>query len=328
MDEMKIDYGVTRAVENIIGESDKRSDLISRKLKFGISYLDDSCSGIFPNDVIVISASTGVGKTEAATQIATFNAMEGKSVLFFALEAEALEIERRIKYKIVYDLWHKDNSRQQMKITYADWYEKKINLTKYEGEAERIFIEKYQGLKMRYRETDFTIDDFQKALMSEKDEVDLVIIDHLNYFDYEDANENKAITDIVKKIRDMALISSKPIILLAHMRKKERRSLSIMPDLEDIYGSSNVIKIATKVIILAPYYGDVEVSSIKKPNQFKTLFRVAKNRMNGSATRFIGLTSFDIESNTYDPVYAVKQYKPYMESLEDIDGPGPSWVNG
>ena len=70
------------------------------RLTFGIDFLNDVTGGIFKNDVIVISAHTGIGKTDLSTIIAQHNALEGRNVYYFALEAFQYEIELRIAFKI------------------------------------------------------------------------------------------------------------------------------------------------------------------------------------------------------------------------------------
>ncbi len=69
-------------------------------IPFGVQYLDRALSGIFPNDLIIVGAATGAGKSELATTIAIHNAELGNRVAFFALEAHHGEIELRTKFKL------------------------------------------------------------------------------------------------------------------------------------------------------------------------------------------------------------------------------------
>jgi replicative DNA helicase len=57
---------------------------------FGVTYLDAALKGICPNDLILIGATSGAGKTELCAQIARINAKLGKRVNYIALEAEPL----------------------------------------------------------------------------------------------------------------------------------------------------------------------------------------------------------------------------------------------
>lgn len=270
--------------------------------KFGIAYLDECLSGIYANDLIVVGASSGLGKTEIAVHFAITNVLLGKRVHFFALEAEAQEIERRIKYKLIADIFYNVIRRYSNKsIDYADWYSGKIDedVAPYEAEVDEMLRETYPTLTTIYRNHgDYTIQDFEKQLLAIQDETDLIIIDHLHYFDSDEQNENKAVKEIVKKIRDLALQLGKAIVLISHVRKKDRRWKQLVPSLEDFHGSSDIGKIATKAITLAPCR-----SGASDKTKFPTFISVVKNRTGSSRTRCLALTTFDVTKNKYSEEY-------------------------
>ncbi len=56
----------------------------------------------------MLGAKTGIGKTALATITALHNCQQGKRVHYFALEAEEREIERRMKFQIIADLYDQD----------------------------------------------------------------------------------------------------------------------------------------------------------------------------------------------------------------------------
>lgn len=323
-----IDFGfrITKATDNFLKEMDIRRSIISKCLSFGVNYLDRATGGIYPNDIVTIGARSGVGKSEFATHIAIHNVLNGKRVHFFALEAEECEVERRIKYKLLADKYFTDGSiyQRDAKLSYASWYAGLHDATfeKYEKEVAEEFEKKFSNLHTIYRTNSFGIKEFEQALLSIQHETDLVIVDHLNYFDFDDDNENKALTDIVKRIRDLALLSCKPIVLVTHVRKKDRKDQSILPDIEDIHGTSNVSKIATKIIMLGP---GKETSQKFK---YSTYFRVAKNRINGSVSRYVARSDFDIRSNSYDQEFQIGHYSPYQEEFQPFtcEAEAPEWI--
>ena len=283
---------------------------------FGVRYLDVAIGGIFKNDLIIIGAPPGTGKTELVTHIASQSAQDGCRVVLFALEAENCEIESRIKFKIAKNLYYDDNSLSKKKmsnISYRRWYMNLLpfDFEKYEEKAEIIFKEKLKNLTTFYREENFNVNDFQKILLAVKENFDLVIIDHLNYFDTEGKNENREVSDIVKKIRDLALLTGLPIILVAHLKKPDKRFRSIVPELDDFHGTSDIGKVATKAIIIAPDY------SVLNPMKLGTFFRIAKFRVDGSPTRYIARCDFNIETNSYEHHFDLghlsedgKEFKP------------------
>lgn len=272
---------------------------------FGISFLDEATGGIKTTDLILLGAGSGAGKTELATHIAYTNAKNGKRVAYFALEAEEFEIERRLKYKAIANFYFHGlyKTLKVENLNYQDWCDNKFpQLEKYEDEIWRCTLgDVINNIATKYRTRgDYTVDDFEKDLMEVQSRMDLIIVDHLHYFDFDDVNENRAVKQIVKKIRDLSLISKKPIVLIAHVRKRDKKDTSLMPDLEDFHGTSDIGKIATKAIMIAPNKSFLPSLTRTK---WSTLFRVVKNRRAGDRKGPIAACLFDITKNAYDQEY-------------------------
>ena len=289
-----------------------------RCLTFGVPFLDECLGGIYSNDLILYGAKTGIGKTQLATITAMANASSGKRVHFFALEAEANEIERRIKYQILAEAFFKCLKKDfpNVHLNYMDWYYGKLEQTlgKVEDEIDTIMKDLYPNLWTFYRTTgDYTIQDFEKHVLAIQDQTDLLILDHLHYFDFDDENENRAMKSTVKKIRDLALLIGKPVILIAHMRKSDRRLKQIIPGVDEFHGSSDITKIATKIITLAPCTQE-QNQGHKSP----TYMRIAKCRVDGSRTKYIGLMGFSANSNKYEGNYYLGTLVSTEEEFEGI----------
>ena len=318
-----------------IEERSKRERELRRErgeslLKFHVRYLDLALEGIAKKDLILIGAPTGAGKTELVTHIGGYNAFKGHRVLFFPLEAEDCEIESRIKFKIAVQKYFEDKNPQKTiirDISYRNWYHNKLgeSFQQYEEQAEEKFTQAFSKFNTVYRKNEFKIDHLQRYLLSLKDKTDLVIIDHLNYFDFDNENENKAVTDIVKRIRDLALLSGLPIILVAHLKKVDRRSKSLIPEIDDFFGTSNIPKIATKAILLSPDNGTPD-----DPKRFGTFFRVAKYRVDGSTTRYVSKCTFNIESNKYEDQFLLGYLTDDGRRFEPISDRTkfPTWALG
>lgn len=237
---------------------------------------------------------------------------------FFALEAEPNEIESRIKYQILADSFFRSLRKDfpHIHLNYLDWYYGKFeaDLGKVEDEIDILMKDLYPNLWTYYRPGDFTIHEFERQFLAIQDNTDLVVIDHLHYFDFEDdQNENRAMKATVKKIRDLAILVGKPVILVAHMRKSDRRLKQVVPDLDDFHGSSDIAKIATKAVILAP--GPRELS---QGNVWPTYMRVAKCRIDGARTKFIGLSGFNANTNKYNKHYYLGRLSPGEDQFEGI----------
>jgi DnaB-like helicase C terminal domain len=304
--------------DRVTDERIQRISQSSECLSFGVKFLDECLGGIYSNDLIIYGAKTGIGKTQLATITAMANASAGKRVHFFALEAEANEIERRIKYQILAEAFFKHLKKDfpTVHLNYMDWYYGKLDqsLGKVEPEIDAMMKDLYPNLWTFYRTGDFTVQDFEKQILAIQDQTDLVIVDHLHYFDFEDDNENRAMKATVKKIRDLALLIGKPVILIAHMRKSDRRAKQVVPGADEFHGSSDITKIATKVVTLAPC-----LESEGRGNRWPTYIRAVKCRVDGARTKYVGLTSFNADTNTYERKYYLGKLNPSEEAYQAVE---------
>lgn len=332
MEQVKLDiHGLAKfrsVSDSMAPEKEYRNKNAKDILKFGIKFLDEALHGIAKNDLILLGAKTGAGKTELAVHIAQTNAAAGKRVVYFALEAEDQEIERRLLFKSLAKFYFKDLFKMfDLKINYQDWVYGLLDekLSEYEPELSMLIAEKLKTLKTFYRSFgDYGVEDFEKHFLSLKHETDLFILDHLHYLDYDDSDGNAAMKKIIKTCRDLALISGVPVIVIAHLRKSDRKSKIIIPDIEDFHGSSDIGKIATKAIMLAPAY-DFNRGNNK---QFSTYINICKNRIDGSRARYCAVASFDIQKNCYDDEYILGQVKNFGETFEKISSTTdmPHWA--
>lgn len=285
-------------------------------LQFGIPFLDDCFRGIFPDDLIVLGASTGLGKTQIATLIAKHNALNGKRVLFFALEASPHEIIRRIKYNLICEKFYSKPYRPSIKLNFIDWYSGKFDeyIDPIEKEIEPE-IKKLDNLSTYYKGIgDFTHESFHKIFAENAAMNDLIIVDHLHYFDILEANENQGIKQIVKTIRDCAIDRGKPVILLSHIRKLDRKYRPLVPAIEDFHGSSDISKIATKAFTLAPAM-DSSINSTKR----KSFIRTLKCRMDGSRTGVTAEVTFDIKTQDYERDYKLGKLNEAESEFIEVD---------
>ncbi len=298
-----------------------------KTLTLGVRVLDIATGGLLPNDVTVVAARSGQGKTEYATSIALANALNGSRVFFYALEAERGEIAKRIMYRLYSQLYFEDGIRPTLPLPmrYINFYKnlltKELNL--YRERVDALIEKTLQNISIFYRKTDFTLDTFKSTLQANQDRADLFIVDHLSYFDVDEDKANKEYSEIVKTVRDLALLSSKPIVLVSHVRKRDRRDQSFLPDVEDIFGTSNIYKIATKVILLAPDWSAGELQGA-----IKTFFHVGKCRHDGSVAGYIARVEFDRNINAYKNGYELGKYCRDIKDFAPIDNPNelPNWA--
>lgn len=305
-------------------EVDERENRRDRLLTFGIDYLDDATAGILRNDLILIGAGSGAGKTQVCCNIARANIEVGKKVHFIALEAEHAEIERRIKFQIFAKKFSEDPDRPHVQISFQNWmlgdYVK--SCAKYEAAAAQEFAENYTTLYTFYKQDKFDVYDLTAKVLECADETDLIICDHVHVFDYDDDNENRAIKEIAKTARMLTLENGIPIILVSHLRKRDKSQADLVPGIDEFHGSSDLYKIATKAITLAP-------GRWSPDGRYETLFRVVKNRFEGSVTRNIASCNYLIKEGRYEKGYKLGDANTKRDTgFKELDlHVYPSWAS-
>lgn len=287
----------------------------------GIKVVDDVFGGILRNDIVLLGAKTGVGKTGMASQIAMHNASIGKRVFMFALEAEEYEIQMRILYEIAVSRAKAHYPKK--KYNFKHWRVGKYpELDHYYGEALES-VDNFKNLNIYYREKDFGIEEFVRITMSIKEQADLIIVDHIHYFDLDGTNENRALSDTIKKMRDIALLTGVPIIVLAHLRKGANVNYKLVPDLDDFMGSSDLTKVCTKGLIISP-------GSAENDQYARTLLYFPKFRGFSQPSRYLFACNYDIYANKYQDQYLIYNFKYNNISLKlhenIVDPEDLSWL--
>lgn len=313
------------ATESSLDEIKDRKKARENLLKFGVSFIDDALMGVAPADLVLIGAPSGIGKTELCCLIAKTNVEAGRRVHFIPLESDKFEIERRLKYKIIADKFFKMKDRPQLaqKLTFDAWRMGDFikELRQIEIEAIEEFDEKYKNLFLYRKTKDFTVIDLIEQVVGNAGESDLFLIDHAHYFDFDDDNENRAMKDLAKTVRQLAIDENKAIVLVAHLRKRDRHNQELVPGLDEFHGSSDLTKIATRVVTIAP-------GELTEKGGYETFFRVPKNRLNGGSKMFIGRMVFNPQLGRYEDGYRLGRAGLTRDiGFEDIlESSVPDWA--
>lgn len=294
--------GFAPSPARLVDEQYERVDRGRRKLRYLISFLDDYLMGIAPHDLILLGAPSGQGKTDLALGIATSNAQQGKRVHYFALEAEPRELERRIKYALITREMYRTGHPDRDRMSYTGWIFGELEgiCGSFNAYADQQILEKLATLQTFYRGAQFTAETLQRRVQEVHERSSLIIVDHLHYIDSDDENENRALGDAVKAIRDISLRIGVPIILVAHLRKRDQRAKQVVADLDDFHGSSNITKIATQVIAIE------RASNIEAEKwwQSPTFMSIPKDRRGGRCP-YVALAMFDRRTRSYSNSYAL-----------------------
>jgi len=296
----------------------------SQVLPIAFPFLKDFMLGIMRTELLLVGAKTGAGKTAFLTELAIQWSAMGKRVAFIALEAEPEEIEQRILYKILSKCFLEDPQRDC--TVYLDFRRWRFGMLEkafapYMQKAEEIFQKKTENLYTHYmQKSQFTIIDLVDLMDEIQKSADVCIVDHLHYFDLlGSTNDMTGMKQLMKRIREINLNSGVPFVMAAHLRKDLQ---CIMPGVEDFMGSSDIPKIATSAILLAP-----------KPDSYDpergtvtTLFSVPKLR-GGGASRVLAEIDYSIPHQMYLPLYTLSTLAPKGDKLYAIEKDNwPRWA--
>lgn len=295
---------------------------------FGISVLDDALIGILPNDFIIIGGDSGSGKSETGLDIAVHNALNGKNVALFFLEGGSEEAINRIRWKLIQKKYY-DNKCTGIDMDYRKWRMGKLKSPLMRELSFQCFNEFKEKIKDRLHiysfEEGFTIQMLmnslgyfnkqkeEKYLMEYYVDIDLIIIDHLQYFTLTNPqNELVEMTEILKKVNGITMHHKIPIVMISHLRKKDRdRGI---PNQEDFYGTSNAPKMSSVTISMAPHF----ISDQYDKGIYPTFFRFAKSRT-GLRQSYAALCKFNSFKGKYEKDYMIHKLigdKPENDPME------------
>ena len=319
-------------------ESARRRKIDPNKIcRYGIKPLDDALIGIAPRELVIIGADSGVGKTEIGLQIAQYNANRGKRIALYHLEGGDEEAIARMKWKDISKEYYNGHGTEFLDMDYKKWRLNKIADPK--GLLKDLEVKVFETYKEKYEDNlmicpishSFGLRELLNSTRSflnfEGDEgkydLDLIIIDHLQYFSLtQSESEIKEITNILREVKNISNYGI-PVILISHLRKKMRdRGL---PNQEDFYGSSNIPKISDTSIIIAPHYGQDDAAIGRYP----TIFRIVKSRT-GVKPNYAIKVDFDLPTRNYAEDYQIYRINSKEGLAEEPLKPFelPKWAKG
>ena len=295
-------------------EAEYRHNIVFKDLcRYGIKPLDDAMRAIAPKELIVIAAAPGSGKTECALAISRYNALRGKRVVHYHLEGGRQDAVARMLWRDITDLYFREYKDEGIELDYRRWvlnenphplFLKMASMVygelKEKLQDKLFFYESKHGLtydkfceSLNHFAEGVVYDPEDDKMKPHKLNIDLIVVDHIHYFRFPDEQEEiRAMTKIMMTCQEIVEQHNIPIVVVAHLRKLPRQHG--IPDQMDIYGTSNIPKIANTCLILVP---DHERDNPTE-GLYPTFIRVAKSRQ-GLRQNVLINTTFDIKTRKY-----------------------------
>lgn len=286
---------------------------------FGIDYLDKKLKGILKGDLIVIGARSGAGKSTLSNIIAMTNAKLGVKVALFSLEnfPDDNFVE---KAYYIYKKEVKDYSLSLRDFASGDFDICFEALEKAEKGAEEC----YKGINIINRQINFDIEKLKNEFINQvkNENVDLIILDHLDYVDkYDDETDYTHINSLMKTIRALQDEYKVAVVAISHLRKMyNSKTTPIIPSMDEFIGSSNKVKEATCVIMFAPDDKTNFEMAKNDTGRRSTWCCVRKLRMGGIDNKAARLV-FNTKTGDYDKNYEIYSvdYSGYKTELIEGD---------
>jgi replicative DNA helicase len=261
--------------------------------QYPIKYLRDSLVCILPGQLIIIAADTGQGKSFLASWTALYNSQLGKRVHLFALEGDVFEVINRERFKRIYEKARKLDLDFLNQLDYTRYISGVFTeeLMFWDEEDENKLKKDYKNLNVYRNNEPLNADNIVEHIERIKDESDLVIIDHLHYFDFGSSNEHAELTEIMKRVKNLTRKYRIPVVLISHLRKKDKDRA--FPDIDDVHGTSNIGKQADVALIFSNVsLPENTLEDQIEKHKFMTGIKIAKCR-NGIPPYFVGVLEFD-----------------------------------
>jgi len=249
----------------------------------GLHDLDRLIGGLRKSNLIILGARPGAGKSSCAATIA-MNTSKEYNTLFFNLEMSSKEMKRKfiaiksgVPYKKITENTCDNTERGFISQAIKAISESKIVLSSPEKKPNIAQIEKVA------------------TKIKDKQGLDLIIIDYLNYIKADDKRLQMTY-QVEQKVQDLKMLAKQldvPIILLVQLSRefdKRNANTSSAPFLSDIKDSGSIEQEADSVVLLH------RESMYNNQNKGLAQFHVRKNRHGATGMRSL---AFDEETGKF-----------------------------
>ena len=291
---------VSNTIENIgkISTSDgvdgtsmlkKAMDLVQYKkdnpnIKSGVTtgfrYLDNIIGGFNPEELVIIGARTGMGKTTLALNLCVNAMKKGHKAMFVSLEMSTTALT----YKMASDMTEieykefDEGTLSDDQMTMVNEVTSSVFKNLFTSDSTGLTLEKVKSLARQRSKTEG---------------LDALYVDYLQIMNVSDSNVNKRaehekLGHISRELKNLAAELKIPVIALAQLSRGLEKSDNKRPMMSDLRGSGAIEQDANKILFIHrdSYYNDSSGDECE--------IIVAKNRSGGLGSvpvTFNGATS-------------------------------------
>ena len=216
--------GLEDFVEELERELNNASGM--RGLPTGIRDLDKFLKGLIDAGLYIIAGRPAMGKTVLAENIATYNAVNGKKVLFFSLEMSKKELRRRTVANLAnVPLDEIQSGRAMQNDAHALSIGQALNALKNSVYG----IDEKAGASMAYCRSKI-------SMFKRKYGLDLIVIDYLQLLTTNKKDRFEEVSFISRELKKIAKDFNVPVVALSQLSRdceKRQNKRPVMSDLRE-----------------------------------------------------------------------------------------------
>ncbi len=295
----------------------------------GFKKLNAITSGFKNGEVTIVGARPSVGKTALALNFAYNAARSGKSVAFFSLEMNKVELVKRLVSSVSFVNLSSFNTPRY--LTRDDRVRLRQGLD--EVAQSPIYIDDTPGITM------IDIENKLRLLKESDPNLGLVIIDYLNLIGGSSDRKVESRQEEVRQnslaIKNLARSLDLPIVLLSQLnRGVDERGKNHKPQLSDLRESGAIEQDADVVMLIyrADYYRDTKVDTNKKRSDMtnEEIFmasqeerRKTSDNTSGGADDSTSYVEVDVCKNRNGPTGVVSLF--FYKNIQRFETPNQEW---
>lgn len=235
----KSTLGMGDMLSNYLTELDMRiQNPMSQNLPTGLNDFDYYVGGLLRQELAIVAARPGVGKTTLVTQILNNMAKNDKNVLFFSLEMSQHQLIERL---ISIELGINANKLRFGTLT-EDEYSKVIEAMGY-LQPRTLFINDKSGVGLSFIQA-------EARKLHLRCPIDCIAVDYVTLMAYNRDNEVSELGIIAKGLRALAKELNCAMILISQLSRGVEGRPDKRPTLSDLRASGELEQDADKVMFL------------------------------------------------------------------------------